>query len=113
MSRIPLVSRSVATKLRLWDYLAAQISTPMQDEIQVTKHERVYNFLHVPQKLEQVHFKREPAQKLPYFGFDLLRGLLLFTVCVLLQQIDASRVYHSIRGQSVIKLYVIFNVFEV
>lgn len=31
----------------------------------------------------------------------------------MLQQIDASRLYHSIRGQSVIKLYVIFNVFEV
>jgi hypothetical protein len=53
-SKVPLVSQSSTTKLRLWDYLAAQISTPMQDEIQVTKHERVYNFLHVPQKLEQV-----------------------------------------------------------
>lgn len=34
-------------------------------------------------------------------------------MCLALQQIDASRVYHSIRGQSIIKLYVIFNVFEV
>lgn len=50
---------------------------------------------------------------LPCFPSDLLRGLLLAIVCLALQQIDASRVYHSIRGQSIIKLYVIFNVFEV
>lgn len=42
-------------RLTLWSYLSAQITTPMQDELQANKHERVYNFLHVPQKLEQVN----------------------------------------------------------
>lgn len=31
----------------------------------------------------------------------------------MLQYVDASRLYHSVRGQAVIKLYVIFNVLEV
>lgn len=38
--------------------------------------------------------------------------MLGIVMCVL-GFVDASRLYHSIRGQSVIKLYVIFNVFEV
>lgn len=137
--------------VRLWDYLVAQVTCPVQDEVAYSKHERIYNFLHVPQKLEQLLFlgyfvcldsflyiftilplrillsllsllqrrlslllrRREPKRTIPYFRSDLLRGLLLLSVGMLLQQIDASRLYHSIRGQSVIKLYVIFNVFEV
>lgn len=35
------------------------------------------------------------------------------TVSSLAMLIDASRLYHTIRGQSVIKLYVIFNVLEI
>ena len=45
--------------------------------------------------------------------WDLLRGLII-TLCVLgLTNVDASIVYHYIRGQAIIKLYVIFNVLEV
>ena len=40
--------------------------------------------------------------------------LLLFaTVLVLVPLTDASQIYHSIRGQDTIKLYVIFNALEV
>ncbi|CAG8467216.1 7177_t:CDS:10 [Paraglomus occultum] len=44
---------------------------------------------------------------------DLLKGLLIVLACIALQRIDASRMYHSIRGQAAIKLYVIFNVLEI
>ena len=44
---------------------------------------------------------------------DLLRGLLFIFSCVFLTHLDASRMYHNIRGQSTIKLYVIYNVLEV
>ena len=44
---------------------------------------------------------------------DLLKGLLIVLACIALQRIDASRMYHSIRGQAAIKLYVIYNVLEV
>jgi hypothetical protein len=44
---------------------------------------------------------------------DLLNGLLIICACFLLQNVDASRLYHSIRGQAIIKLYVIFNALEI
>ncbi|CAG8446103.1 9287_t:CDS:10 [Ambispora gerdemannii] len=44
---------------------------------------------------------------------DLLKGLLVIFVCLALQRVDAAQMYHSIRGQAVIKLYVIFNVLEI
>ncbi|KAG0147148.1 hypothetical protein CROQUDRAFT_62025 [Cronartium quercuum f. sp. fusiforme G11] len=45
---------------------------------------------------------------------DLMQGLLIILVCVTLHHItDASRMYHLVRGQETIKLYVIFNVLEI
>ncbi|KZT58635.1 DUF747-domain-containing protein [Calocera cornea HHB12733] len=45
---------------------------------------------------------------------DLLRmALVICTFLIMYQWSDASRIYHSIRGQDTIKLYVIFNAVEV
>jgi len=44
---------------------------------------------------------------------DLLQGFLIIFSCILLTRFDASRIYHAIRGQSAMKLYVIYNVLEV
>ena len=44
---------------------------------------------------------------------DLLKGLLILISCAILMYLDASRMYHGIRGQAAIKLYVIYNVLEV
>ena len=44
---------------------------------------------------------------------DLLRGLVILISSFVLMKFDASKVYHSIRGQATIKLYVIYNVLEV
>ncbi|KAF9071697.1 eukaryotic membrane protein family-domain-containing protein [Rhodocollybia butyracea] len=50
-----------------------------------------------------------PAQKA-----DLLRTLLLIvTVAILIPLTDASKIYHFVRGQDTIKLYVIFNALEI
>jgi Eukaryotic membrane protein family len=50
-----------------------------------------------------------PSQKA-----DLLRTLLiLLSICILVPLTDVSKIYHSIRGQDTIKLYVIFNALEV
>ncbi|KAK5109984.1 hypothetical protein LTR62_006351 [Meristemomyces frigidus] len=54
-----------------------------------------------------------PSALLPAHKADLLQGLLIATSCYCLMWFDASRMYHSIRGQSAIKLYVIYNVLEV
>ena len=44
---------------------------------------------------------------------DLARGLLLATCWCGLAFINMSRMYHYIRGQSVLKLYVIFNMLQI
>ncbi|KAI9726749.1 MAG: hypothetical protein M1828_000605 [Chrysothrix sp. TS-e1954] len=44
---------------------------------------------------------------------DFLQGLLVIISSVILMKFDASRMYHNIRGQAAIKLYVIYNVLEV
>ncbi|KAJ3105623.1 hypothetical protein HDU97_007830 [Phlyctochytrium planicorne] len=44
---------------------------------------------------------------------DILKGSLLFLCSYMLEHVDASKVYHSVRGQATIKLYVIFNVLEI
>lgn len=54
-----------------------------------------------------------PSVLLASHKADLLQGLLIITSCVVLMWFDASRMYHSIRGQAAIKLYVIYNVLEV
>lgn len=48
------------------------------------------------------------------YKVDLLQGLLIILVCLFLHHVtDASRMYHFVRGQETIKLYVIFNVLEI
>eukprot|EP00033_Pygsuia_biforma_P006085 GCRY01006757.1.p1 GENE.GCRY01006757.1~~GCRY01006757.1.p1 ORF type:complete len:509 (+),score=109.94 GCRY01006757.1:130-1656(+) len=44
---------------------------------------------------------------------DLLRGLLCFCCIWLFSYADYSRIYHLVRGQAIIKLYVIINVLEI
>lgn len=45
---------------------------------------------------------------------DLVKALITMGTLVILHRItDASQMYHSVRGQETLKLYVIFNVLEV
>jgi Eukaryotic membrane protein family len=44
---------------------------------------------------------------------DLLKGIILIVCCVLMNLIDVSMMYHVIRGQTVIKLYIFFNMLDV
>lgn len=57
--------------------------------------------------------RSRPSALLPNHKADILQGLLIISSCFVLMWFDASRMYHSIRGQSAIKLYVIYNVLEV
>ncbi|KAL9604665.1 MAG: hypothetical protein Q9219_000385 [cf. Caloplaca sp. 3 TL-2023] len=54
-----------------------------------------------------------PSQLGPDHKADLVKGFLIVCSCIILMQFDASRMYHGIRGQAAIKLYVIYNVLEV
>ncbi|KAK1771895.1 eukaryotic membrane protein family-domain-containing protein [Phialemonium atrogriseum] len=44
---------------------------------------------------------------------DLLQGAVIICSSIFLMNLDASRMYHFIRAQSAMKLYVIYNVLEV
>lgn len=44
---------------------------------------------------------------------DIIKGLIFTLTLSLLLQLDTSKIYHNIRGQSAIKLYVMFNVLEI
>ncbi|XP_027863984.1 transmembrane anterior posterior transformation protein 1 homolog isoform X2 [Xiphophorus couchianus] len=44
---------------------------------------------------------------------DMLKGLILVLCFSLMHYVDYSMMYHLIRGQSVIKLYIIYNMLEV
>ncbi|KUJ12332.1 DUF747-domain-containing protein [Mollisia scopiformis] len=57
--------------------------------------------------------KSQPSSLSSYHKADLLQGAVIICSCMILMKLDASRMYHSIRGQAAIKLYVIFNVLEV
>ncbi|KAF2091427.1 DUF747-domain-containing protein [Saccharata proteae CBS 121410] len=57
--------------------------------------------------------KSVPSALLPDHKADILKGLLVLATCILLMRFDSSKTYHNIRGQSAIKLYVIYNVLEV
>ena len=75
----------------------------------------------VEQRLHRTHgaskrhkrARSAPSSLLQDHKADLLKGLLIIISCALLLQLDASMMYHSIRGQAAIKLYVIYNVLEV
>jgi Eukaryotic membrane protein family len=57
--------------------------------------------------------KSVPSALLPDDKADILKGLLIISTCLVLMRLDASRMYHWIRGQAAIKLYVFYNVLEV
>jgi hypothetical protein len=57
--------------------------------------------------------KSAPSSLSSYHKADLLQGAVIVCSCMILLKLDASRMYHSIRGQSNIKLYVIYNLLEV
>ncbi|TVY38275.1 Endoplasmic reticulum membrane protein [Lachnellula subtilissima] len=57
--------------------------------------------------------KSQPSSLSSNHKADLLQGAVIICTCILLMRLDASRMYHNIRGQSAIKLYVIYNALEV
>lgn len=49
----------------------------------------------------------EPAQ-----SCDILKGIILVACCIIVNYIDTSMMYHLVRGQAVIKLYVFYNMLD-
>ncbi|KAI1324751.1 DUF747-domain-containing protein [Xylariaceae sp. FL0255] len=64
------------------------------------------------------HFRHKRTKSVPsnltsYHKADLLQGAVLICSSIALMHLDASQMYHFIRAQSSMKLYVIYNILEV
>lgn len=57
--------------------------------------------------------KSTPSSLSAFHKADLLQGAVIICSSFALMTLDASRMYHFIRAQSAIKLYVIYNILEV
>lgn len=57
--------------------------------------------------------KSIPSSLSTFHKADLLQGSVILCSSIALMWLDASRMYHFIRAQSAIKLYVIYNILEV
>ena len=44
---------------------------------------------------------------------DLIKGFVLVVCCIMMNYVDVSMMYHLIRGQAIIKLYLFYNMLEV
>ncbi|KAH0522788.1 hypothetical protein TsFJ059_006579 [Trichoderma semiorbis] len=57
--------------------------------------------------------KSMPSNLSSFHKADLLQGAVIICSSLVLMNLDASRMYHLIRAQSAIKLYVVYNILEV
>ncbi|KAH8896629.1 DUF747-domain-containing protein [Thozetella sp. PMI_491] len=57
--------------------------------------------------------KSMPSNLTSFHKADLLQGAVIIFSSIALMNLDASRMYHFVRAQSAMKLYVIYNVLEV
>ena len=88
---------------------------PLAEKIRDTDiHSRpgMRRFRNQPQRKHR-RTRSVPSALLPDHKADILKGFLILVSCAILMYFDASRMYHGIRGQAAIKLYVIYNVLEV
>ncbi|KAI7890398.1 eukaryotic membrane protein family-domain-containing protein [Mucor mucedo] len=73
-------------------------------------HYVIYIFGHIQLMFGQ---RRRCVRLRPSQKCDLLKGFMIIITCIVMWSLDPSRIYHSIRGQAVLKLYVVFNVLEI
>ena len=92
------------------DFRFPPLSSKFADELNSVE-QRPHRAHSAPKKHKRA--RSAPSKLLQDHKADLLKGLLIVISCGLLLQLDASMMYHSIRGQAAIKLYVIYNVLEV
>ncbi|XP_016970485.1 protein TAPT1 homolog [Drosophila rhopaloa] len=69
----------------------------------------------VSRTLARIFRLRSTGQRLlsPAEICDLLKGVIWMTVTLIMLLVDTNRVYHIIKSQSIIKLYIFYNMLEV
>ncbi|KAJ1534594.1 hypothetical protein HK096_003682 [Nowakowskiella sp. JEL0078] len=106
-----IIRRVDLTPITVFEYLLGELNSSDIEDGQDVKKERVQNFLDVPLELEKVTAQESPLQFLT-LKIDLMRGALFLGGCASIQYVDSSYLYHMVRGQPYVKLYVVFNVLE-
>ncbi|XP_027943064.1 transmembrane anterior posterior transformation protein 1 homolog isoform X2 [Eumetopias jubatus] len=127
--------RRSRAELSLLRFLSAELTRGYfleHNEAKYTeRRERVYTCMRIPRELEKTEGRStftsfiewnvvchrdslwdrrllQPAQVC-----DILKGVILVICYFMMHYVDYSMMYHLIRGQSVIKLYIIYNMLEV
>ncbi|KAG7270646.1 hypothetical protein CRUP_032165 [Coryphaenoides rupestris] len=81
------------------------------------RREKVYTCLRIPKELEKTNVCKDAygSRRLlqPAQVCDVLKGFIMVLCYSMMSYVDYSMMYHLIRGQSVIKLYIIYNMLEV
>ncbi|KAL9012943.1 MAG: hypothetical protein Q9173_002338 [Seirophora scorigena] len=91
-----------------------QFSFPAESDNPLSDHNRVEPARgRKARRSRHQRAKSTPSALGPDNKADIVKGFLILVSCIILMQFDASRMYHGIRGQAAIKLYVIYNVLEV
>ncbi|KIW73413.1 hypothetical protein PV04_01535 [Phialophora macrospora] len=119
MSEVHFVSRFVYSGAgRMWRRRRSSIvpmSTRKTSGADAAEHKSSQPLASQSRKQGRQHqrMKSVPSALLPDDKADMLKGLLIICTSLVLLRLDASRMYHWIRGQAAIKLYVIYNLLEV
>ncbi|KAJ5595017.1 uncharacterized protein N7459_001225 [Penicillium hispanicum] len=108
-------SETEATSRLLNGFSTGQGVTPSDRDSRHRLSEPLERRLRTSESRRHHHRRKKsmPSALLPDDKADILTGLLTIATCCALMYFDASRMYHWIRGQAAIKLYVIYNVLEV
>ncbi|KAI4733601.1 DUF747-domain-containing protein [Aureobasidium sp. EXF-12298] len=107
-------SRRSSVSSPLIDPAVPSAQPESQKDTNSTRFQQLPSKLKIPSPLyRHRRSKSTPSALLPNHKADMLHGALIIISCMILVQFDASRMYHKIRGQAAIKLYVIYNVLEV
>lgn len=114
----PIVQASSTTELP--NGCTSHSATPKSQEIEGSEqtqqtqiNDKIGPLERFRRKVGHRRAKSCPSSLLPINKADILKGLLIITSCYILMYFDASMMYHNIRGQAAIKLYVIYNALEV
>lgn len=127
--------------LTFWSYLLLELKSHPGEVFTEEKTEHLINFINVPLHLEKVmifgtlacldsflHFFTILPLRFIYAIYslifkngrlpmsrkaDIIKGFIIMSVVMGLNEINISKTYHLIRGGSAIKLYVMYNVLEV
>lgn len=91
----------------------AQSTSASENASTIRSHPESSRRRHGNTNLRHRRTKTLASTLMPNDKADILKGLLIILSCWILMYFDASMMYHSIRGQAAIKLYVIYNVLEV